>query len=77
MSATTGSAVWTPLGIITTVAGNGQPGPTPDNGPALTSSIGFISYGIAHPNGTFYFDDRPRFALFALTPNGTIRRVAG
>lgn len=64
-------------GIITTIAGNGVRGVTPDNGPALTSSIGWIEYAVAHPNGNVYFSDRATHKMYALTPDGVIRRVLG
>lgn len=64
-------------GIVTTIAGNGVRGVTPDNGPALTSSIGWIEYAVAHPNGNLYFSDRATHKMYALTPDGLIRRVLG
>ena len=64
-------------GTISTVAGNGNPGVTPDNGPALTSSIGFVEYATLHPNGTLYFSDRATHKMYALRPEGNIQRVVG
>ncbi|MDQ6760075.1 MAG: NHL repeat-containing protein [Acidobacteriota bacterium] len=64
-------------GTISTIAGNGSPGVTPDDGPALTSSIGFITYAATHPNGTVYFSDRATHKMYALSPEGNIRRVVG
>ncbi|MDQ6701042.1 MAG: NHL repeat-containing protein, partial [Acidobacteriota bacterium] len=64
-------------GVISTIAGNGRRGVTPDEGPALTSSIGWIEYAVSHPNGNIYFSDRATHKMYAVTPDGFIRRVLG
>ncbi len=64
-------------GVISTIAGTGTRGSTPDEGPALTSGIGWLTYRIVHPNGNLYFTDRATHKIYALTPGGMIRRVAG
>lgn len=47
-----------PSGTVTTVAGNGDPGPSPDGGPATGAGISPIYGGVAiAPDGTLYISD--------------------
>jgi hypothetical protein len=64
-----------PTGIITTVAGTGTPGSTPDGALATSANIASFAGGIAElPDGSFIFGDGVRVRRVA---SGTIGTVAG
>jgi RHS repeat-associated protein len=66
-----------PDGTIDTYAGNGQPGASGDNGPAISAAVGH-PYGLAlAPDGTLYVGQRADKVIRAIGPNGSIRTVAG
>jgi sugar lactone lactonase YvrE len=64
-------------GIITTVAGDGQPGYTGDGGPAAEARIhtpGGLALGA---DGSLYVADIDNHAIRKISPEGTITTVAG
>jgi hypothetical protein len=64
-------------GIITTVAGNGNPGYTGDGGPAMLAEIYQpVDIEIAS-DGTLYVADTQNSCVRAVAPDGIIRTVAG
>ncbi|MBI3799614.1 MAG: hypothetical protein HY268_21920 [Deltaproteobacteria bacterium] len=67
-------------GIITTVAGSGNPSPgscSNTNVPARQACLG-TPFGVTTtPNGTLYFSDTSLHQLFRVEPNGIINVVAG
>lgn len=71
----------TPLGIISTYAGNGQPAPGPNsgnNGPATKASLGIISGGLAVDSaGNLYLAEDLTNQIRKISPNGTITTFAG
>lgn len=65
-----------PAGVITTVAGNGQPGISGDNGPAISASLN-VPLGIAVDTaGSLFIADQQNNRIRKVT-NGTITTVAG
>jgi uncharacterized protein (TIGR03437 family) len=66
-----------PSGIITTVAGNGNPGSAGDGGPAINAELN-SPFGIAFdPYGNLYIADGGNNRIRVLMTNGTITTVAG
>jgi len=66
-----------PNGIITTVAGNGNPGFSGDGGPATNAELN-EPFGIAFdPYGNLFIADSANNRISVLMPNGTITTVAG
>jgi uncharacterized protein (TIGR03437 family) len=66
-----------PNGIITTVAGNGNPGFSGDGGPAINAELN-EPFGIAFdPYGNLYIADSANNRIRVLMTNGTIATVAG
>jgi len=66
-----------PNGIITTVAGNGEPGFSGDNGPATRAQLNF-PFGVAlGRDGSLYIGERYNHRVRRISPSGTITTVAG
>ena len=64
-------------GTITTVAGNGTPGFSGDNGPATAGSLA-APFGVAlDVSGNLYIADRSNQRIRRVDPSGTITTVAG
>jgi len=67
----------TPAGVITTVAGNGTPGFSGDNGPATSAQL-LLPVGVAvDAGGNLYIADRFNARIRKVTPAGVITTVAG
>jgi uncharacterized protein (TIGR03437 family) len=67
----------TPTGIISTVAGNGHPGFSGDNGPAAAAQLN-QPYDVAlDAAGNLYIADYGNQRVRAVAPNGNISTVAG
>ncbi|WP_078897107.1 NHL repeat-containing protein [Streptomyces rimosus] len=67
----------TPVGIITTVAGNGTPGYISDGGPATATSISH-AHGLAlDAAGNLYIGDSGNHRVRRVSASGTITTVAG
>ncbi len=67
----------TPLGVITTVAGNGLRGFSGDNGPAASASLYWPEGLAADASGNLYFADTWNHRIRKITPGGTITTAAG
>lgn len=65
------------LEVITTVAGNGQPGYSGDGGPALQAMLNGPTDVDVAMDGTIYIADRANSCVRAVAPDGTISTVAG
>lgn len=65
------------LEIITTVAGNGQPGYSGDGGAALDAMLNGPTDVDVAADGTLFIADRGNSCVRAVAPDGTIRTVAG
>lgn len=64
-------------GVITTVAGTGSPGFSPDGTPAQKASLN-KPFGVAFgPDGRLYFSDGDNHRVRTIEPDGTIATVAG
>jgi sugar lactone lactonase YvrE len=62
---------------ISTIAGNGTNNP-PTPGPALSSSVGFVDFGIAVDRfGNVYLADHSHSYVYKVTPGGTLSIFAG
>lgn len=66
-----------PDGIITTIAGNGQPGSEGDGVPALRSLLNAPSSMALDGNENLYFIDSANYLLRRISTTGTITTVAG
>ena len=66
----------TPQGIISTVAGNGKPGYTGDNGPATSATMNYPTGVAADSAGYLYIADQQNHAIRRVTPSG-ISTIAG
>lgn len=66
-----------PNGIISTVAGNGSPGYSGDNGPALAASLNYPQAVIADSNGNLFIADSANNVIRKVTPAGIITTIAG
>jgi sugar lactone lactonase YvrE len=64
-------------GIITTVAGNGQPGFFGDGGPATSASLNFPGEIAVDSSGNLFIVDTMNEVIRQVTPGGTISTVAG
>ena len=64
-------------GVISTLAGNGQPGSSGDGGAAKSAQIGEPQGLSSAPDGTVYFADRLHHVVRKVTTDGFIARVAG
>ena len=66
-----------PSGIITTVAGNGNPGYSGDGGPATSAQLsGPVSVAV-DASGNLYIADAGNFRIRRVSPSGIITTVAG
>jgi len=64
-------------GIISTLAGTGSPGYTPDGSPAVHAQLD-TPYGLAiGPDSTIYFSDARNNCVRRIAPDGTLVTVAG
>jgi hypothetical protein len=66
-----------PAGIIATVAGNGNPGFSGDDGPAAAAQLNTPQGVAATADGGFLIADRDNFRVRRVSPAGTITTVAG
>lgn len=66
-----------PGGVIDTMAGTGQQGSSGDNGPATRAALDGPSSVAVGPSGEAYIADEASHRLRVVSPDGTIRRVAG
>jgi uncharacterized protein (TIGR03437 family) len=64
-------------GVITTVAGTGNPGSLGDNGPATNAQIGFVVDLTVDQAGNIYLADASNFEVRKIDTTGTITTVAG
>jgi uncharacterized protein (TIGR03437 family) len=67
----------TPQGIITTVAGTGQPGYSGDGGPAVSAQISFANGLAVDSTGDVYIADGNNARVRKITTDGMITTVAG
>lgn len=67
----------TPAGIITTFAGSGTPGFSGDGGAATAAALNRPTGLAADALGNVYIIDRENFRLRRVSPDGTIRTIAG
>ncbi|HEX5431705.1 MAG TPA: IPT/TIG domain-containing protein [Bryobacteraceae bacterium] len=65
-----------PSGVITTIAGNGTPGFSGDNGPATQASLNYPSGVAVDAAGNLYIADRNNFRI-RMVSNGIITTIAG
>lgn len=63
--------------IITTVAGNGLPGPSGDGGLATESQLNLPRDADVGPDGSIYIADTFNHVIRRVAPDGTITRFAG
>ena len=66
-----------PVGIITTIAGNGSQGFSGDNGPAVQASLSGPHSIAVHEDGTLYVVDRSNYRVRRVDAGGTITTLAG
>jgi trimeric autotransporter adhesin len=66
-----------PSGVITTIAGTGQPGFSGDGGPAIKAQLNGPSRLALDSAGDLYFVDESNFRVRMVGSNGTITTVAG
>ena len=66
-----------PIGIISTVAGNGNSGDDGDGGPATDARLDFPDDVAPLVNGGFLVADATKDVVRKVSPNGTITTVAG
>jgi len=64
-------------GVITTVAGNGSPGFSGDNGPAMAAQLNFPGGLAVDQAGQLYVADGPNHRVRRLDRNGNIRTLVG
>jgi uncharacterized protein (TIGR03437 family) len=64
-------------GVITTVAGNGAPGFSGDNGPAISSQLNFPCNVAVDSAGNLYIDDDYNYRVRKVSTNGVITTIAG
>jgi len=64
-------------GIITTVAGNGEPGFSGDGGPAIEASLDNPLGLVVDPEGNLYFLDAGNYRIRKVDTHGVIATVAG
>jgi len=65
------------VGIITTIAGTGEPGYAGDGGPATEAQLNTPSDVAVADNGTIYIADTMNHVVRVIRPNGTIETLAG
>lgn len=63
--------------IITTIAGNGLPGPSGDGGPATEAQLDRPRDTDVGPDGSIYIADTFNHVIRRVAPDGTITRFAG
>ncbi len=66
-----------PDGIVTRVAGTGEPGDSGDNGPAISAQVSSPSGLAVDAAGNLYIADRGNSRIRKVTADGIIRTVAG
>ncbi len=66
-----------PVGVITTVAGNGNPGFSGDGGKAIEAQLHSPGAIAVTPTGVLYIADGPNHRVRKVTPDGIITTVAG
>ena len=64
-------------GIITTIAGNGNPGYSGDGGPALNAQLNFVGHFAVDVEGNLYLPDFFNNRIRKVATNGIITTVAG
>ena len=64
-------------GIVTTVAGTGEPGFAGDGGPATSALLGRYLHIALHPGGDLYIADSSNCRIRKVDSGGTITTVAG
>jgi len=64
-------------GIITTIAGNGNPAYAGDNGPALSATLGLVSSLALDSSGNLYLADYFNAVVRVISPAGVITTFAG
>jgi hypothetical protein len=67
----------TSAGVITTVAGNGQPGYSGDGGPALSAALNGPAAVITDGVGNLYIADLANNRIRKVTPAGVVTTIAG
>jgi sugar lactone lactonase YvrE len=65
------------VGIITTIAGTGEPGYSGDGGPATAAQLDTPSDVAVADNGTVYIADTMNHVIRVIRPNGMIETLAG
>ena len=66
-----------PQGIITTVAGTGEPDFSGDGGPATSATLNVPIAVAVGPKGSLYISDWENFRIRRVDPDGTITTIAG
>jgi RHS repeat-associated protein len=66
-----------PDGIITAVAGNGEPGYSGDGGPATQAKLNFVKGLTLGPDGSFYIGDTFNHRVRRVGADGIITTIAG
>ncbi|MEI9812088.1 MAG: hypothetical protein WDO18_05170 [Acidobacteriota bacterium] len=67
----------TPAGVATIYAGIGTPGFSGDGGPATSAQVNDPAGLVFDPQGTLFFVDQGNSRIRSITPDGTIRTIAG
>jgi sugar lactone lactonase YvrE len=66
-----------PTGVLSTVAGMGQPGYSGDGGPAIAAQLNVPARLVLDRAGNLYFADRENHRIRKISPDGIISTVAG
>ena len=66
-----------PAGILTTIAGTGQPGSDGDDGPATAATVDGPGSIALDPVGNIYFSDVGSHTVRRIDPSGIIATIAG
>ncbi|HEV8628193.1 MAG TPA: NHL repeat-containing protein [Acidimicrobiia bacterium] len=72
-----GAPGWSAAAVITTVAGNGQPGYSGDGGPAATARLNEPRMMTVDGNGAMYIADTFNHVIRKVDPSGVISTFAG
>jgi sugar lactone lactonase YvrE len=64
-------------GIISTVAGNGSPGYSGDNGPAIAASLNYPQAVASDASGNLFVADTSNNVIRKVTPAGIVSTIAG
>jgi sugar lactone lactonase YvrE len=64
-------------GVITTVAGTGEPGQGGDGGPATAAQLSRLTDVVVAPDGSLYIADNENSCIRVVRPDGTIATAAG